>query len=192
VARLFGRALDENGKPVAETLRQASYTEDGFDISAKTQESLAGVLAGAEADRVQLPRELTREWVKHAYMGVLDVQPLDNSGRSKGELRRCDFVARKVGPRKGRTLWRVEGVSEVFIDDKMSHGIPGDMHEVKLKWQGFIEMDRDRMTELVVSASGKENLKFQSARGGSRFDMAGMVRFGVIGEPVLADKDEKR
>jgi hypothetical protein len=193
VARIYGRALDENGKPVAGTLRQASYTEDGFDIATKTQDILAGVLAGAGAERVPLPRELTRQWVKHAYMGVLDVQPLDNPGRSKGELRQCDFRAEKAGLRKGRRLWRVEGASEVFIDDKMIHGIPGDMHEVKLQWRGFIEMDGDRMTELVLIASGKENLKFQSARGGSQFDLSGEVRFGILGESAPESKEpEKR
>jgi hypothetical protein len=191
VARIFGRALDKDGKPAAETLRQASYTEDGFDIAAKTQENLARVLADTRTERVTLPLELTREWVKHAYMGVLDVQPLDNPGRSKGELKQCDFGARKVGRGKGRALWRVEGESEVSIDDGMIHGIPGDLHEIKLSWEGFIEMDGDRMTELILSASGKENLKFQSARGRSRFDLAGTVRFGVLGEPVPASKERE-
>jgi hypothetical protein len=192
VARLIGRALDKDGKPAMETLRQASYTEDGFDIAAKTQENLARVLADTGTERVTLPLELTREWVKHAYMGVLDVQPLDNPGRSKGELKQCDFGVRNVRRGKGRALWRVEGESEVFIDDGMAHGIPGDLHEVKLKWEGFIEMDGDRMTELVLSASGKENLKFQSAHGRSRFDLAGPVRFAVFVDPVPATKEREK
>ena len=192
VARFFGRALDKDGNPAAETLRQARYSEDGFQIAPRTQEILAKVLAGVDSERVPLPLELTRDWVKHAYLGVLDVQPLDNSARSKGELRRCDFGAMKVGRREGRPIWRVEGESEVFIDDKMNHGIPGDLHEVKLRWRGFIEMDGDRMTELVLSASGTENLKFQSAHGGSRFDFAGAVRFGVLGMPAPADKEPQK
>jgi hypothetical protein len=196
VARLFGRALDKDGKPKVDTVRQESYSEDGFDIAVKTQEKLAKVLADAKTDRVMLPLELTREWVKHAYMGVLDVQPLDNPGSSKGELKTCEFWAQKAGTGKGPTLWRAHGESEVFIDDRMTHGIPGDMHEVKLKWHGFIQMDGDRMTQLVLSASGNENLKFQSAlhkAGECRFDLAGAVRFGVLGEPVSPDqKHEKR
>jgi hypothetical protein len=188
MARVVGRALDKNGHPLAETLRQASYTEDGFHIPPKIQENLARSLADDETNRISLPLELTRDWVKHAYMGVLDVQPLDNSGLSKGELKRCDFGAQKIGRSNGRALWRVEGESEVFIDDKMNHGIPGDMHEVKLKWRGFIEMDGDYITELVLSASGQENLKFQSAHGGSRFDLAGAVVFGILGGPTSQDK----
>ena len=197
--RLFGRALDKDDKPVADTLRQENYIEDRFNFEVETQEKLAKVLVDTGKDPVKLPLEVTRLWVKQAYMGVLDVQPLDNPGRSKGELKKCDFGATKVGTGKGPTLWRVEGESEVFIDEKMANGGPGDMHEVKLKWHGFIEMDGDRMTRLVLSASGKEKLKFQSARGkiesevailpgGHRIDMECGVRYGIIGEPVPIKK----
>ncbi len=199
VAKLFGRALDKDGKPVADTVRQENYIEDRFNIAVPTQEKLAKALADAGADRVTLPLELTRQWVKQAYMSVLDVQPLDNPGRSKGELKKCDFGATKVGTGKGPTLWRVEGESEVFIDDKMANGSPGDLHEVKLKWHGFIEMDGNRMTRLVLSAGGREKLKFNSARGkddnevaslpgGHRIDMACEVRYGFLGEPAGPDK----
>ena len=71
------------------------------------------------------------------------------------------------------------GESEVSIGDKIIHGSPGDMHEIKLKWHGFIELDENRMTRLVLSADGSEKLKFTSL-----FDMACQVRFGFIGEPV--------
>ena len=121
-------------------------------------------------------------------MGVLGVGPLDDvSHLGKGELKKCDFGAQKVASRvalaPGATLWRVEGESEVFIDEEMAHGRPGDMHEVKLKWHGFIEMDGDRMTRLVLSAGGFEKLKFVSL-----FDMACDVRFGILGEPVTVAK----
>ncbi len=165
--RLFGRALDKDGKPVADTVRQENYIEDRFNIEVETQEKLAKALAEAGKGPVKLPLEVTRQWVKQAYMGVLDVQPLDNPSRnpsrSKGELKKCDIGATKIGIDKGLTLWRVEGESEVFIDDKMANAGPGDMHEVKLKWHGFIEMDGNRMTRLVLSAGGMEKLKFQSA-----------------------------
>jgi spore coat protein CotH len=204
--RLFGRALDKDGKPVADTVRQENYIEDRFNIPVQTQEKLAKALADAGTGRVALPLEVTRLWVKQAYMGVLDVQPLDNPGRGKGELKKCDFGAQKVASRvalaPGVTIWRVEGESEVFIDDKMANGSPGDMHEVKLKWHGFIEMDGDRMTLLVLSAGGKEKLKFQSARGkeenevailpgGHRINMECGVLYGIIGEPVAADEPKQ-
>ncbi len=203
--RLFGRALNKDGKPVADTVRQENYIEDRFHIAVETQEKLAKSLADAGADRVALPLEVTRQWVKQAYMGVLDVQPLDNPGRNlsnNGELKKCDFVAQKtasrVGLAPGAALWRIEGESEVFIE-KMANSGPGDMHEVKLKWHGFIEMDENRLTRLVLSAGGREKLKFNSARGndanevaflpgGHRIDMACAVRYGILGEPAGPDK----
>jgi len=203
--RLFGRALDKDGKPVADTRRQENYIEDRFNIGVETQEKLAKALDDAGADRVTLPLEVTRLWVKQAYLGVLDVQPLDNPsppGGSKGELKKCDFSATKVGHGNGPTLWRVEGESEAFIDEKMANGGPGDMHEVKLEWHGFIEMDGNRMTRLVLSASGKEELKFGSSGGkevnevailpgGRRINVECGVRYGIIGEPA-GPADEKK
>src|SRR5262249_15522131 len=144
VVRLIGRALDRNGQPVADTLRQENYVEDRFHIAVEVQEKLARALADAGTGSVKLPLEVTRPWVKQAHMGVLDVHPLDNPsppGGSKGELKRCDFSATKVGDGKGPTWWRVEGSSEACIDEKMANGGPGDINEVKLKWHGFIEID---------------------------------------------------
>ena len=195
---MIGRALDKAGRPVADTLRQENYIEDRFNIAVQTQEKLAKTLANSGPGRVTLPLELTRQWVKQAYMGVLDVQPLDNIGNS-GQLKKCDFGATRVGTGKGPSLLHVEGESEVFIDEKMANAGPGDMHEIKLKWHGFIEMEENRMTRLVLSAIGKEKLKFNSARGkddnevallpgGHRIDMSCGVRFGILGEPVGPDK----
>ena len=39
IARLFGRALDTDGKPVADTNRQEQYVEDRFDVSPEAQAS---------------------------------------------------------------------------------------------------------------------------------------------------------
>src|SRR5260370_32219770 len=33
IARVFGRALDKDGKPVADTVRQENYVEDRFNVS---------------------------------------------------------------------------------------------------------------------------------------------------------------
>ena len=193
--RLVGRALGKDGKPVADTVRQEHYVEDRFNVTARTQEQLAKALDNTGKDPVKLPREVTRQWVKQAHLGVLDVQPLDNPVGSQGELKECRFVATKVGLGKGPTLWRVEGKSEVFIGEKMANAGPGDMHEIKLKWHGFIEMGGRRVTRLVLSAGGRERLKFQSARGkdeievailpgGHRVDVECDVRFGIVGEAV--------
>lgn len=202
--RVFGRALDHDGKPEADVLRQENYIEDRFEITPRTQASLAEALAQAARGPVKLPLELTRQWVKQAYMGMLDVQPLDNPNPSRnpadhGELKKCAFEATKVGSGKESKLWRVEGESEAFIDERMANGGPGDVNEVKLKWRGYIEMEGDRATRLVLSADGSETLRFQSARvgdhelvasllGGRRVDRACRVRFGFLGAPLSADQ----
>jgi hypothetical protein len=88
----------------------------------------------------------------------------------------------------------VEGDSEVFIG-RMANSGPGDMHEVKLKWNGFLEMQGNRMTRLLLSARGIEKLKFGSARvhddnevaslpAGHPIDVARGVRFGLLGTPT--------
>jgi len=195
--RLFGRSLDKDGKPVADNVRQENYIEDRFNIAVETQEKLAKALAEVGKGPVKLPLELTRQWVKQAYMGVLDVQPLDNPGGSNGELKKCDFWAQRVGNAKAPTQWCIEGESDAFID-VMANAGPGDLHEVKLTWHGFVEMDGNRMTRLLLSAGGMEKLKFNSARGkdynevaslpgGHRIDMACGVRYGVLGEPAGPD-----
>ncbi len=195
--RLFGRAMDKSGHPVADTLRQENYVEDRFNIAVEVQEKLAKVFAGEGEIHVTLPLELTRQWVKQAYMGVLDVQPLDNPGGGligRGELKKFDFSATKVGKGNGSALWRVVGESDTFIEEMANSG-PGDMHEVKLKWSGFIEMKGNRISRIALSATGTEKLKFNSARGkdvnevaylpgGHRIDMDGRVRYGFLGEPA--------
>ncbi len=52
--RLFGRALDKDGKPVADTVRQENYIEDRFNIAVQTQEKLAKALDDAGKGPVKL------------------------------------------------------------------------------------------------------------------------------------------
>ncbi|HEV3082081.1 MAG TPA: hypothetical protein VGY66_20030 [Gemmataceae bacterium] len=198
VARLIGRAFDKDGKPVADTVRQENYVEDRFHIGVDTQERLAKALENAATGRVKIPNEFARQCVMHAYLGVLDVQPLDNPGGSRGNLTRCEFWAEKVDKSKTPTLWRIEGESHVSID-QMANGGPGDLHEVRLIWYGYVGMDRERVSRLVLTARGKEKLKFGLARGehaneaaslpaGHRIDMACEVRYGILGAPAAADQ----
>jgi hypothetical protein len=198
VVRLIGRALDKDGKPVADTVRQENYVEDRFHIDVDMQERLARALAEAAPGRVKIPNEFARQCVRHAYLGVLDVQPLDNPGGRRGNLTRCEFWAEKVDQTRAPTLWRIEGESHVSID-QMANAGPGDLHEVKLRWHGYVGMDRERVTRLVLTARGREKLKFGSARGedanevaslpaGHRIHTACEVRYGILGAPAAADQ----
>jgi len=129
---------------------------------------------------------------------VLDVQPVSNPGGNKGEWKKCTFWAQRVDQGAAEMLWHVEGESEVFID-KMANAGPGDLHEVKLTWQGFIELRGEHVTRLLLSAHGSERLKFGSARdrddnevavlpAGHRIDMACGVRYGIVGVPAAPDQ----
>jgi len=184
--RLVGRALDADGKPLADTVKQENYAEDQFAIPARLQESLAKAIAEG-GDRARVPDALARLLVTHAHLGHLDVQPLSNPGGGGSDLRKCEFWIAKGG--------RVTGESDVYIQ-KMANGGPGDMHEVKLAWDGFIVLEGRRVTQLVVTARGRERLKFgtratrrpepEVARlpGGRRIDIDCDVRYGLIGTPL--------
>jgi len=192
VARVIGRAIEPDGKPVAETVSQDRYVEDRLTVSVQLQQSIARALKDTGGRRVRLPDEFARLCTTHAYLGMLDVQPLSNPAGKKGDLRQCGFWAERLAGGPESTLWRIEGRSDVFTD-KMANAGPGDLHEVRLTWDGFMEMDGSRMTRLLLSAQGTERLKFGSARGpsqnaaaslpaGRRIDLECAVRYGVIGE----------
>src|SRR5262249_17738486 len=74
-AGVFGRGLDKDGKPVADTLRQEHYVEDRFRVPPAVQDGLAKALADAGAKRFPVPDDLGRLLVSHAYLGQLDVNP---------------------------------------------------------------------------------------------------------------------
>src|SRR5205823_11229303 len=82
--RLFGRALDRDGKPVADTVRQEHYVEDRFHVPVSMQAALARTLAGAGAERFRLGDDLARLLVSQAYLGQLDVNPVAAPGGRGG------------------------------------------------------------------------------------------------------------
>ena len=89
---------------MADTLRQENYVEDRFDVPADLQGKLVEALNDAGKDRVALPEVLFRPFVAHAYLGMLDVSPIDNPGRGRGELKECKFTAKPI--KTG--LWHIE------------------------------------------------------------------------------------
>src|SRR5205085_2165900 len=75
IARVFGRAMDKDGKPVADTVRQENYVEDRFNVPVLRQEALAQALTAAGTERFKIADNLARLFVSHAFMGELDVNP---------------------------------------------------------------------------------------------------------------------
>jgi hypothetical protein len=207
VARLVGRALDANGKPLADTVRQEHYVEDRFPVPQALQEAVAKALAGAGPGRVRLPDSFAKACASHAHLGHIDVQPLlfmGGANRNKGRWKRCEFWAQQAGaapPKGGVTLWRLAGESEVVS----AVAINGTgVHNVRLVWEGFVEMKGPRMTRLLLAARGREKLEFAKddhplkqgklaevavLPGGRPIALECGVRYGIIGEPVAAAEE---
>jgi len=82
VGQLIGRALDEQGVPVTDTLQQEHYVEARFEIPANIQMALADALADADTSRFKIPDQLARLLVSKAYLGMLDVSPLEGASVS--------------------------------------------------------------------------------------------------------------
>jgi hypothetical protein len=198
VARVFGRALDADGKPVADTVRQEHYVEDRFHVPVAMQEELAQALADAGTKHFRLADDLARLLVSHAYLGQLDVNPVGAPG-GKGDLKRCEFWARWVDGEPGRV--RVEGKSEAAGTSGAGDGGDGRLwrHEVKLGWEGLIETREGRINRLLLLAHGSEKLRWGNTFGqlkeeidaahlpaGHPIDLACAVRYGIRGEPVAA------
>jgi hypothetical protein len=206
-ARLYGRALTKDSKLVADTLRQENYVEDRFHVPVAMQVALAKALEDAGSDRFRLADDLGRLLVSHAFLGELDVNPVESHHGSKGTVKQCDFWARRApGADSDAIRVRIEGKSEArgvqSGDDKGAGGRPFQ-HEVNLAWEGIIEIKRDRMSRLLLVARGSEKLEWGNipskaelqAQRNVILEWAGRtsnlncgVRFGIVGEPITADQ----
>ncbi len=204
VARVFGRALGEDGKPVADTVAQEHYVEDRFQIPVATQEAVARALARAGDRRFRLPEELTRLLVEHAFLGQLDVNPLRGAPGEKGALKQCEFWAQAAeAGGGGRVRLRIDGRSEA--GGASGDGRAGDgrlwQHDVKLAWDGIIELTNHRITRLLVTAHGSDRLAWGNQGlplkgradvthlpAGHAIDQTCGVRYGILGEPVSAEE----
>lgn len=206
-ARLFGRALNKDGKPVADTLRQEHYVEDRFHVSVTMQVALAKDLKDAGSERFRLVDDLARVLVSHAFLGELDVNPVVSINGSRGDLKQCEFWARRVERDDDDAVRvRIVGKSEA-VGDQSGNGEKADQrrwhHEVSLTWEGILEMKKDRMSRLLLVARGTEKLKWgdvpleselQKQRNlilewaGRSRDLSRGVLYGIVGEPVAGDE----
>jgi len=206
-ARLFGRALDKDGKPVADTLRQRNYVEDRFHVPVAMQAALSKALHVAGSDRFRVADDLARLLVSHAFLGELDVNPVDGRNGVRGDLKQCDFWARRItGADDDSVRLRVEGTSESRgVQRGDANGSDGRLweHEVDLAWEGIIEMKQERMSRLLLVARGSEKLNWGKvpseaelqAQRNVILEWAGRdpgldcgVVYGIIGEPIAADQ----
>ena len=95
VGRIIGRALGEDGKPIADTIRQEHYMEARFEIPVVVQEQLASAVKGAGGKRFRVPSRFARSLITHAYLGQLDVNPLGDVPGSRNEHRDWEFFGQE-------------------------------------------------------------------------------------------------
>ena len=149
-----------------------------------------------------MPGALARQLISHAFLGQLDVNPLAPPGGAKGDLKESEFWVQNVDQHAPVRL-RVAGVSHVAGGegrDRPARGGDGRIweHDVKLEWDGFIEMKGSRITRLLLRARGSEKLKWGNPSmsapddvaclpGGHPIDLSSRVQYGILGEPAALD-----
>jgi hypothetical protein len=166
---------------------------------------LANALKEAGSDRFALADDLARLLVSHAFLGELDVNPVVGVNGSKCDLKQCEFWARRIeGAKEDPVRVRIEGKSEARgLQSGNERGFGGRLwqHEVKLTWEGIIEMKKDRISRLLLVARGSEKLNWGNGRrelpgqpgvilswAARAPDLSCGVRYGIIGEPIPAEE----
>ena len=96
VGRIIGRALDEDGQPVADTIRQEHYMEARFEVPVVLQEQLAAAVNQAAGKQFQIPSEFARGLITHAFLGQLDVNPMGSVPGSRNDSRQWEFTGQTV------------------------------------------------------------------------------------------------
>ncbi len=211
VGRIVGRALDDDGEPLAATLRQEHYMEARFEVPPDVQERFIEALNEAGDARFDIPGPFARALVSHAYLGQLDVNPL--GGRATGgqtDNESIGFQAQRVSSDGETVTIHIRGTSDVS-GGPSGVGVQTDgrrwEHHVRLEWEGYIDVQGDRVSELLIFAEGTERLRWGNRRfnllkepdvahlmAGHPIDLDCGVRYGLLAQPcseeeVVADAD---
>jgi hypothetical protein len=191
--QVFGRALDAAGKPLPHSVNQEHYAQDRFSLPPDAQAALLKWIRDGEKEPSPLPDWFSRECLNHAFLGQIDVRPLDNplGGRTSRET--YELRSRRGEEAAGVLTVPVEGESDVAC---AANAMGGFRHAITLKWEGFLQFRGDRLTRVVLSAKGNEQLhwglppspEFGADRplvsrlmAGRKVDFEGSVRYGVLG-----------
>ncbi len=159
VGRIIGRALDKKGNPLASTLRQEEYLEAQVRIPVEVQKKFTRALKNAEGKRFAVPQDFGFVLVSNAYLGQLDVNPLGGDQiRGRIDRKSWSFHAERVSRLKDGTIRaRLVGVSDV---EGSGRGGRQWRHEVKLRWEGYLDVKDQSITRLLVAARGREKLRW--------------------------------
>lgn len=201
IARVSGRRLNADGSVLSGEINQEDYSQDKFLIEPALQEAFATALDQAGSGTVPIPVEIAERWTAYAYMGMLDVRPLDNPMGLKTERKMVEFTALADSERPA--WFRLQGRTDVVVGDPVKgEGRMKMGNSVQLEWRGYAKLEDRRLTSLVLVAEGEESLRWGAGRpegmnlgaarppevssllGGRPIQWSGPVRFGIIGEPA--------
>jgi hypothetical protein len=200
VGRMIGRALDSQGQPIPDTIRQEHYMEARFPIPVAHQEELVAAVKQADGKPFPLPHEFARGLVGHAFLGQLDVNPLGTIPGSRNDGRSWEFTAQRV-PSADSEIVRIRMDGKSHIAGGQDNGQDFDTdgrhwnHRVSLSWQGYLDIRDGQVSRLVMLANGEEQLRWMNTHillstesdvehlmAGHPIDLDCRVRYGLIAE----------
>lgn len=205
VGRIIGRALDQDGRPVADTIRQEHYMEARMQIPPSTQARFAAAVGRAGGKRFRVPDELASALVGPAYLGQLDVDPSGAVPGSQNDSRKWEFWGEQLESGAADVVRiRIDGESHV-AGGQETRGNPRQdgrfwQHRVTLTWQGYADIADNRVIQLLMLAQGDERLRWGNARfnltteadvehlmAGHPIDLDCGVRYGLFAETCASD-----
>jgi hypothetical protein len=154
VVRLIGRALDQRGQFISDTLQQEHYVEHKIDLPRYMQQQLLRDARANGTNKFPLPAPLAQWMMREAYLGQLDMQPMRDSDRAAvSEVRNCNLYAQRTD----KNSLEISGDTEVSVKNP---GRLGDgavySNYIKLRWQGAVEFDDTNVISVQLLARGNE------------------------------------
>jgi hypothetical protein len=210
VGRIIGRPLDDNGQPVADTVRQEHYMEARFEVPVYLQEQLAAESERADGKRFKVPYAFSQALITHAFLGQLDVNPMGGVPGSQNVDRKWEFWGRQQTSDESDTIRiLIEGSSNVAGSQSRGGNPSRDgrlwEHRVALRWQGYADFKNKRIVELAMVANGNERLRWGNSNlrltkeapvehlmAGHPIDLDCAVRYGLFAEPCNSDEVVER
>ncbi len=168
--RVIGRALDEDGEPRARTELQENYMEARIQIPRAVQREFLRAMDHAmeKSGSFTVPEAFADALVTPSYLGQLDVAPAGHLPRSVSTKFKIALGGEIVKTDESNvTLVRIDGDSDLR-GKKDPQFVAQDgwswSHDVALDWYGFVRIENEQITEVVLTAKGNERLVWEHTK----------------------------
>jgi hypothetical protein len=154
VVRLIGRALDQHGQFLSDTLQQEHYVEHKIELPLFVQQQLLRDLAANGNNKFALSEPMSAWMMKEAFLGQLDMQPMRDTERAAvTKVQNCKLYAQRTG----KNSLDITGDTEISVSNE---GRTGDgaaySNYIKLRWQGAVEFDESNVNRILLLGRGIE------------------------------------